>query len=731
MSLIGFSSHIAHATYPAEGTCIADITLNPELPTYFGLDNTANLTTPFFTTTATVNLTCTDTIYSEDVLFPVLEISGSNDIYPLLGGITGVSASLTNQTASSTCFKMQNIYSESLYFGNPGVNLLIVSNSGSTNLVGLNDPRGLYGGKTTCTGIYTFDINYYTNGQAFNNKASSVDVLTNSIGFPYGRSNSVQISSKLSAADNRDPFISFLKRAYVVSAFAVTSATGINSFTVGPPPISIAQPTIPVQPSIQLINIPNLVLPTSTHSSISMGLNSGVNTGNSNLFVGESSGNVNSTGNSNTFTGYFSGSKNTSGSENTLIGSGAGSSNTTGQDNVFFGNNAGAINTVGSNNLYIGHQSGRAASGNSNTLIGKSTGAYLSSALENTVIGYGAGSGSVGAALTGQGNSIFGVGAGSGNTSGQNNVYFGYNASNQRSSGDYNISIGPSVATNASVGSNNIYIGHLAGNSITSSPNTGFYNTVVGESAGGSLAGGSLTPTNAPSTSYNSFYGYQSGMGLTTGYFNIFMGSGTGGTNSSGWGNLAIGYNATIGGGGTIYNSVALGNTANVSAINAYQIGNSSVTSIGGGVSGLQWSTASDGRLKKDIHESNRGLNFVTKLRAVDYVLNGNNMAQTGFIAQEVEKVDPGFQGLIKPATNKDFYKLTYDSFIPSLVKSIQQLDQSLMRQSVSNRTNSLINKLQGCLALLSVWGLALGWRLFGFWKAVNNLKMNQTQENR
>ena len=108
MSLIGFSSHIAHATYPAEGTCIADITLNPELPTYFGLDNTANLTTPFFTTTATVNLTCTDTIYSEDVLFPVLEISGSNDIYPLLGGITGVSASLTNQTASSTCFKMQN-----------------------------------------------------------------------------------------------------------------------------------------------------------------------------------------------------------------------------------------------------------------------------------------------------------------------------------------------------------------------------------------------------------------------------------------------------------------------------------------------------------------------------------------------------------------------------------------------------------------------------------------------
>jgi hypothetical protein len=86
------------------------------------------------------------------------------------------------------------------------------------------------------------------------------------------------------------------------------------------------------------------------------------------------------------------------------------------------------------------------------------------------------------------------------------------------------------------------------------------------------------------------------------------------------------------------------------------------------------WPTPSDRALKTNISDSARGLSFIRQLKPVQYQFKGSADPRVGFIAQEVEQADPQFPGLVKPQHAEDFYALQYDSFIPSLVKSVQEL---------------------------------------------------------
>ena len=452
---------------------------------------------------------------------------------------------------------------------------------------------------------------------------------------------------------------------------------------------------------------------TTLQSSISMGLNSGFGTGYSNVFMGETAGGANLTGYSNAFIGSATGTHNTTGFENTFVGAGAGGFNTAGQHNVFLGTAAGSNNAVGIDNVYLGHQAGYSSTGSRNTLIGKSAGVYLTTAQENTVVGYGAGAGTAAAPLTGQGNSIFGAGAGAVNTSGQYNVYLGRIAGNRRSSGDYNITIGSNAATNSDVGSNNIFIGNSAGNSNTqNTSNTASQNVLVGTNSGSVLS----TGVN------NSFYGVSSGLSNTSGNGNTFIGAGAGSDNTTGSNNVAIGINASVGAGNS--KSIAIGANTSVTTSNTVRIGNTSVTSIGGQVS---FNGVSDVRLKRDIHTSTRGLSFIRQLRPVDYVLKSNNLAQTGFIAQEVETIDPHFEGIERPSNSQDFYRLTYTSFIPSIVKSIQELDEQLRliaeNSPDTKKVNHLLWAVVGLLCLL----LVLSYLIFILERRLCALKLNMS----
>ncbi len=79
--------------------------------------------------------------------------------------------------------------------------------------------------------------------------------------------------------------------------------------------------------------------------------------GSSNLFVGRYAGGSN-TGNTNTFIGDNAGRLNTTGNENTFVGGGVALFHTTGSNNVFLGSLAGAFNETGGGNIFIGKSAG-------------------------------------------------------------------------------------------------------------------------------------------------------------------------------------------------------------------------------------------------------------------------------------------------------------------------------------------------------------------------------------
>lgn len=141
------------------------------------------------------------------------------------------------------------------------------------------------------------------------------------------------------------------------------------------------------------------------------------NTGANNIFVGKTSGFMNTTGFANTFIGESAGFSTTTGSNNMYLGTAAGLSSVTGSFNTLIGVNAGRLNisdantyigtssgisnTIGGSNTGVGTLAGQSnVSGIQNTFLGFNSGLNILSGTSNTFIGYQAGSVSSNAALT-------------------------------------------------------------------------------------------------------------------------------------------------------------------------------------------------------------------------------------------------------------------------------------------------------------------------------------------
>jgi hypothetical protein len=169
-----------------------------------------------------------------------------------------------------------------------------------------------------------------------------------------------------------------------------------------------------------------------------------------------------------------------------------------------------------------------------------------------------------------------------------------------------------------------------------------------------------------------------SAMFKTTGSGNTAVGDSALYTNVGGSRNTAIGQSADVASAGYT-NATAIGYGAIASASNRVQIGNTSVTQIGGQVS---WTSASDSRLKKDITNSKYGLSTVMQLRPVDYTLKSNQLKQVGFIAQEVKKLIPevvtGKEGDISKG---EILGITYENIVPVLTKAIQEQQKQIDEQ--------------------------------------------------
>ncbi|MBI5541965.1 MAG: tail fiber domain-containing protein [Bacteroidia bacterium] len=371
-----------------------------------------------------------------------------------------------------------------------------------------------------------------------------------------------------------------------------------------------------------------------------------------NYLIGHLAGNSLTTGKYNSFIGYQSGFNDTSGYKNYFIGYRTGYNNSNGYSNVFMGDSAGFSNTTGYHNVFIGNQSGLSNIGGA----------------KNIGIGNG---------------SLFS------NISGWSDIAIGDEALSHNTFGYFNIAIGRYSLWQNTIGSINTSIGNGALMNNTDA----HYNTAIG---GGCLQyldnGNGNTALGALALEYITF----------------------------GINNTALGYQA-FQTSDPIGNSTALGADAQINLSNKVRIGDVTVQIIEGQVA---YSFPSDGRFKNNVTEDVKGLDFITKLRPIVYNFDtrkfdsflmqdmtdslresimskkdyseSTNIRQTGFIAQEIEQAAKesgyNFNGVHKPANEKDNYSVSYSLFTVPLVKAVQELNSK--NQELNNEINLLKTKI-------------------------------------
>jgi len=169
----------------------------------------------------------------------------------------------------------------------------------------------------------------------------------------------------------------------------------------------------------------------------------------------------------------------------------------------------------------------------------------------------------------------------------------------------------------------------------------------------------------------NTAVGHNAGNHLTTGERNTIIGAqlpiDIKGTNSSnaltGDNNILIGYDIALT--GSVSNQVIIGNNENTDYF------------IKGGSTG--WTNTSDRRLKHDIKPIVQGLDFVLKLKPVEFLYNnGNGKIALGFIAQDIQEImsQESMSGynLISVANDEtQTLGLNAIELVPVLTKAIQE----------------------------------------------------------
>lgn len=94
------------------------------------------------------------------------------------------------------------------------------------------------------------------------------------------------------------------------------------------------------------------------------------------------------------------------------------------------------------------------------------------------------------------------------------------------------------------------------------------------------------------------------------------------------------------------------------------------------------WTNASDARLKKNIVDTNYGLDQLLQLRSVEYDMKKTGDHQVGFIAQEVQKIIPdvvsGKEGDVEKGQTLG---LSYGNLVPVIVNAIKQIYSKVLGQ--------------------------------------------------
>ena len=187
----------------------------------------------------------------------------------------------------------------------------------------------------------------------------------------------------------------------------------------------------------------------------------------------------------------------------------------------------------------------------------------------------------------------------------------------------------------------------------------------------------------------NTAVGIASMDAITSGDDNVCVGHDAGGLIDSGSRNTCIGSSAgdalTTGSNNTIigYNAAA----SAVDADNEITLGNGSINTIRSGATTI--ASLSDRRDKTNIVNSNYGVNFIEKLRPVEFTWNRrilnksdennshNGKNRLGFIAQELQEAMPNNENEILDLvyeSNPNRLEVKQGNLVPILVKAIQEL---------------------------------------------------------
>ena len=111
------------------------------------------------------------------------------------------------------------------------------------------------------------------------------------------------------------------------------------------------------------------------------------------------------------------------------------------------------------------------------------------------------------------------------------------------------------------------------------------------------------------------------------------------------------------------------------------------------------WSANSDRRIKRDINYLTSELDKINKLKPCYYNYNQdeeNTLQRIGFIAQDVEVIYPNLisEGSYSDELQDHIKGVDLSSFIPYLVKGIQELDNKIDNITVQTQPQTQIQKI-------------------------------------
>lgn len=359
-----------------------------------------------------------------------------------------------------------------------------------------------------------------------------------------------------------------------------------------------------------------------------------------------------------------------SGNHLVAIGYNALAANTTGRRNTAIGSQTMTASTTAYYNTAVGsHSLQKLTTGHENVAIGVQALNSVTSGTGNTGLGTTAGTN----ITTGTNNSFGGNLAGTYCTTGNSNTGFGYRAGFSITTADDVTAFGRDSLVSCTTGIQNTAVGAAAAQNVVTSQN----NTVMGWSA----------LRNADSN-YNSAFGALSLYAATSGDKNTAVGNYSGWELTTGSNNLLLGYYA----GGSSSPSGSLTTQSNRICLGDNNITNAYIN--------VSWTVVSDERDKTEIKDIPYGLDFVSKLKPIQYKLDNRSRywiqnedgtvdksvisdgskadekPSFGFKAQDIIALEKEINGncVIGDDSDDELLKVTDARFIPVLVKAIQEL---------------------------------------------------------